>query len=77
MVVIDLSHEFLGLATRVHTMMGMEANSRQFFPQTSTPEATVHEGVFRRVKGRPSTGSMGGTGLGYRIGRIARPIFRP
>jgi L-alanine-DL-glutamate epimerase-like enolase superfamily enzyme len=67
----------VGLAARTRTMMGVEANSCQFFPATSTPEAAVHPGIFRRAGGRVSTASIGGPGLGYRIDRIPRDIFRP
>ena len=66
----------VGLAARTRPLMGVEANSCQFFPATSKPEAMIHEGVFRRVNGHLSTASIQGTGLGYQIGRIPRDVFR-
>jgi len=66
----------VGLAARTHPLMGVEANSCQFFPSTSKPEATVHEGIFRRINGRLSTASIQGAGLGYQVERIPRGIFR-
>jgi L-alanine-DL-glutamate epimerase-like enolase superfamily enzyme len=65
----------VGLAARTHTLMGVEANSCQFFPATSTAEATVHGGIFRRSRGQLSTASLQGTGLGYQLARIPRPLF--
>jgi hypothetical protein len=65
----------VGLAARTRPLMGVEANSCQFFPATSIAEAQVHEGVFRRVKGCLSTATIQGTGLGYQVQRIPRSIF--
>ncbi len=65
----------VGLAARTRTMMGVEANSCQFFPATSIAEAAVHGGIFRRVNGQVSTATIRGPGLGYQIARIPRGIF--
>jgi hypothetical protein len=52
-------------------MMGVEANSRQFFPgSTRLGEKTVHDGVFTVTNGVASTASIRGTGLGYQMDRI-------
>ncbi|NLO07801.1 MAG: mandelate racemase/muconate lactonizing enzyme family protein [candidate division WS1 bacterium] len=61
----------VGLGARINTIMGVEANSRQFFPD-STPEAErrVHEGIFRLEGGEADTSSLQGTGLGYQMDRI-------
>jgi len=72
---ISLLHS-VGLAARLRPMMGVEANSPQFFPATSTAEATVHPDVFTRRDGKVRTHSLRGPGLGYRINEIPRPIFR-
>jgi len=66
----------VGLAARSNTMMGVEANSRQFRPAWNAPEAEVHPHTFQPVKGRVSTETYGAVGLGYRIEEIGRPVFR-
>ena len=62
----------VGLAARSYPLMGVEANSRQFFPATSEPERKVHPGLFNVVEGRVSTASIRGTGFGYRMKEIGR-----
>jgi len=58
----------VGFAARLYTIMGVEANSRQFFPDSTTPgEQRVHEGIFRVRRGVARTASLQGTGLGYRV----------
>jgi L-alanine-DL-glutamate epimerase-like enolase superfamily enzyme len=71
---ISLVHS-VGMAARLHTLMGVEANSRQFFPAANALEAAVHPNVFQPVDGLLSTRSLGATGLGYRIAEIGRAIF--
>ena len=71
---ISLLHS-VGLAARLSPMMGVEANSPQFFPATNEPEAQVHPGVFYRRDGMVRTESLRGPGLGYRINEIPRAIF--
>jgi L-alanine-DL-glutamate epimerase-like enolase superfamily enzyme len=61
----------VGLGARLHTMMGVEANSRQFFPDSTRPgEKAVHEGIFTVRNGVARTDSLQGTGLGYQMERI-------
>ena len=61
----------VGLGARLNTIMGVEANSRQFFPgSTSEAEKSVHEGIFRLQGGEADTSSLRGTGLGYQIEKI-------
>ena len=64
----------VGLAARLNPMMGVEANSRQFFPDASKPEAVVHPGIYTRKDGMLDTGSMKGFGLGYQIEKINRKL---
>ena len=68
---IALIHS-VGLAARLNTLMGVEANSRQFFPKASEPEAKVHPGVFCLKEGCATTESLTGPGLGYRWQEIGR-----
>jgi len=65
----------VGLAARLKPMMGVEANSRQYFPATSVPERAVHPDMFTSRDGMARTDSLRGPGLGYQIDKINRPIF--
>ena len=61
----------VGMGARLYTMMGLEANSRQFFPQATPPgEQSVHKRLFRVRRGVASTASLQGTGLGYQMDQI-------
>jgi len=71
---ISLVHS-VGLAARLNTLKGVEANSRQFFPASNRPEAAVHPHIFQPVQGQVGTETLGQTGLGYRINEITRDIF--
>jgi len=52
-------------------MMGVEANSRQFFPESTLPgEKRVHDAIFTVGQGVARTDSLRGTGLGYQMGKI-------
>ena len=59
--------ESVGLAARIHTIRGVEANSRQFFPKANEAAARVHPELFNIRDGKARTSSMKGTGLGFRI----------
>ncbi len=61
----------VGMGARLYTMMGLEANSRQFFPAATPPgEQRVHAGLFRLHNGMASTASLQGTGLGYQMEKV-------
>lgn len=59
--------ESVGLATRIHTIKGVEANSRQFFPKANEAAAKVHPDLFNIREGVAKTASIRGTGLGLRV----------
>ena len=59
--------ESVGLAARIHTIRGVEANSRQFFPKANEAAARVHPELFNIRDGKARTSSMKGTGLGFRV----------
>ena len=73
---IALIHS-VGLAARTNPIKGVEANSRQFFPTTSEPEARVHPDIFRVVNGTVRTDSLRGCGLGYQMEKINRKFAEP
>jgi L-alanine-DL-glutamate epimerase-like enolase superfamily enzyme len=61
----------VGLGARLYTIMGVEANSRQFFPDaTSEAEKRIHGGIFKLTDGRAGTASLQGSGLGYQMERL-------
>jgi L-alanine-DL-glutamate epimerase-like enolase superfamily enzyme len=56
----------VGLAARLSTIRGVEANSRQFFPAATTEsERWVHNGMFSVRRGYANTWSLRGPGLGF------------
>lgn len=67
---LSLMHS-VGLGARLYTIMGVEANSRQFFPAATQPaEKAVHGGVFHVERGDADTSSLRGPGLGYQMERL-------
>jgi hypothetical protein len=56
--------------------MGVEANSRQYYPHTSSPERQIHPGIVGVKGGVVSTRTLDGPGLGYQTHLISRPIFK-
>ncbi|MFQ6097849.1 MAG: enolase C-terminal domain-like protein, partial [Armatimonadota bacterium] len=61
----------VGLAARINTIMGVEANSRQFFPAATSPaERSVHEDIFTLRRGLARTHSLKGPGLGYQMEKL-------
>jgi L-alanine-DL-glutamate epimerase-like enolase superfamily enzyme len=72
---LSLLHS-VGLGARLHPLMGVEANSRQYYPDASLPEAAVHPDLVRVKNGIASTASLQGAGLGFQTNLIDRKIFR-
>jgi L-alanine-DL-glutamate epimerase-like enolase superfamily enzyme len=83
LMVQDLSNPMLAqiphllLAANVGTIMGVETNAMQFFPAASSPEATVHPGLYRRSNGEVDLSTLRGAGFGYRLEEIARSLPPP
>ena len=71
---LSLLHS-VGLGARLNPMMGVEANSRQYYPDTSIPESTVHPDIVRVKNGVAHTSSLRGNGLGYQVNQINRKNF--
>jgi L-alanine-DL-glutamate epimerase-like enolase superfamily enzyme len=67
----------LQLAAHAGTIMGVETNAVQFYPDASLPEAEVHPGCYRRQGGQVDLSSVRGPGIGYRIGEIRRELPSP
>jgi L-alanine-DL-glutamate epimerase-like enolase superfamily enzyme len=66
----------VGLAARTHTIKGVEANSRQFFPAANEIEAAVHPDLYHVRDGHARTRSLVGAGLGMQIEKMAGFVER-
>ncbi|MFO0960949.1 MAG: hypothetical protein U0800_26510, partial [Isosphaeraceae bacterium] len=65
------------LAAHAGTIMGVETNGMQFYPEASKPEAAVHPGLYRRREGRIDLATIRGPGFGYRLAEIDRALPAP
>ena len=83
LMVQDLTNPMLAqiahvqLAARAETIMGVESNGMQFYPEASRAEATVHPGLYRRVAGQLDWSTVQGPGFGYRVDLIPRNLPEP
>ncbi len=83
LMVQDLTNPMLAqvphalLAAHAGTIMGVETNAMQFYPEASRPEARVHPGLYRRRDGRIDLSTLRGPGFGYRLAEIARDLPMP
>lgn len=83
LMVQDLTNPMLAqiphvlLAAHAGTIMGVETNGMQFYPEASAPEAAVHPGLYRRVHGQVDLSTLQGPGFGYSVDRIARALPAP
>jgi L-alanine-DL-glutamate epimerase-like enolase superfamily enzyme len=62
----------LQLGAHAGTLMGVETNSMQFYPEASLPEAKVHPGLYTRRSGTVDLSTIQGSGFGYRVAEISR-----
>jgi hypothetical protein len=80
LMVQDLTNPMLAqmthalLAAHVPTIMGVETNGMQFYPDASLPEAKVHPGLYQRRHGELDLASLYGPGFGMRVDEIERPL---
>jgi L-alanine-DL-glutamate epimerase-like enolase superfamily enzyme len=83
LMVQDLTNPMLAqiphvlLAAHADTIMGVESNAMQFYPEASALEASVHPGVYVRRGGMLDLSTIDGPGFGYRVDAIARPLPEP
>jgi L-alanine-DL-glutamate epimerase-like enolase superfamily enzyme len=83
LMVQDLTNPMLAmvphalLAAHAGTIMGVETNSSQFYPNASLIEAEVHPGLYRRRHGKVDLSTLEGPGFGYRLHRIRRKLPEP
>ena len=80
LMVQDLTNPMLAqiphvlLAAHAGTIMGVESNGMQFYPEASLPEAAVHPGLYRRRNGVLDLSTIRGPGFGYRVEEIGREL---
>jgi L-alanine-DL-glutamate epimerase-like enolase superfamily enzyme len=83
LMVQDLTNPMLAqiphvlLAAHAGTIMGVETNAMQFYPDASLPEEAVHPGLYRRRWGHVDLGTIAGAGFGYRLAEIERELPLP
>ena len=80
LMVQDLTNPMLAqiphvlLAANTGTIMGIETNAPQFYPDASSAEAKVHPGLYQRRNGCVDLSSIRGPGFGYRLTEIQRKL---
>ena len=83
LMVQDLTNPMLAqiphvlLAAHAGTIMGVETNAMQFYPDASQPEAAVHPGLYRRREGQVDLSTVHGSGFGYRLAEMRRELPAP
>jgi L-alanine-DL-glutamate epimerase-like enolase superfamily enzyme len=83
LMVQDLTNPMLAqiphvlLAAHAHTIMGVESNAMQFYPEASSAESQIHPGIYARRRGVLNLSTIDGPGFGYRVEEIARPLPEP
>jgi L-alanine-DL-glutamate epimerase-like enolase superfamily enzyme len=71
----QIPHVLLG--AHAGTIMGVESNAMQFYPEASNPEAKIHPGLYQRRHGTLDLSTIGGPGFGYRLDEIERDLPPP
>jgi L-alanine-DL-glutamate epimerase-like enolase superfamily enzyme len=83
LMVQDLTNPMLAqiphvlLAAHAGTIMGVETNAMQFYPEVSRPEAALHPGLYARRRGMVDLSTVGGPGFGYAGAESARSLPLP
>ncbi len=83
LMVQDLTNPMLAqiphvlLAAHAGTIMGVESNAMQFYPNASAAEAEIHPRLYRRRDGMLDLSSLRGPGFGYRLTEIHRELPPP
>ncbi|MDG1893248.1 MAG: enolase C-terminal domain-like protein, partial [Verrucomicrobiota bacterium] len=83
LMVQDLTNPMLAqiphvqLAAHTGTIMGVETNAMQFYPEASSPERKIHPGLYERRQGIVDLSSLKGPGFGYCLESIERSLPEP
>ncbi len=80
LMVQDLTNPMLAqiphveLAAHVGTIMGVETNAMQFYPEASRSEMAVHPGIYQRRNGEVDLSTIAGSGFGHRMEEVVRML---
>lgn len=80
LMVQDLTNPMLAmvphvlLAAHAGTIMGVECNGMQFYPEASVIEEKIHPGMYRRYNGVLDVSTIRGNGFGYRLDEMKREL---
>lgn len=80
LMVQDLTNPMLAqvphvlLAAHAGTIMGVESNGMQFYPEASNVEAQTHPGLYTRRNGQLDLSTLGKTGFGYLVDQMVREL---
>lgn len=83
LMVQDLTNPMLAqiphvlLASYAGTVMGVETNAMQFYPQASVLEAGIHTGLYARLGGQIDLSTIRGPGFGYDGAEAVRTLPPP
>ncbi len=83
LMVQDLTNPMLAqiphvlLAAHGGTIMGVETNGMQFYPEASAAEAAIHPGIYQRRNGSVDLSTITGPGFGCQLDRIHRQLPNP
>jgi hypothetical protein len=83
LMVQDLTNPMLAqiphvlLAAHAETILGVETNSMQFYPQASVAEAKYHPDIYRRTRGHIDLTTLAAAGFGYNGAESARVLPPP
>ena len=83
LMVQDLTNPMLAqvphcrLAAHMGTIMGVETNAMQFYPEASAAEAITHPGLYARQNGIVDLSTLTGAGFGYGPDLVARDLPEP
>ena len=83
LMVQDLTNPMLAqiphvlLSAYAGTIMGVESNGMQFYPEASLPEQAIHPGLYQRRNGVLELSTIRGPGFGYRGDEIVRNLPEP
>lgn len=83
LMVQDLTNPMLAqiphvlLAAHAGTIMGVETNGMQFYPEASQPESLIHPGIYTRRQGHIDLSTLRGPGFGYQADTIQRRMPAP
>ncbi len=83
LMVQDLTNPMLAqvphvlLAAHAGTIMGVETNAMQFYPEASRSEASIHPGLYHRRLGCVDLSTISGPGFGHRQDEIRRILPVP